>query len=187
MEWESSWIPHNPDFFGMSSRCRSCHNPPQKKVSFGYYTYSAWCCCLLESTYSTRYSIWLHSWINYMHLKICKENKSYMEIYGIPFQGLQLVWRLCCILMVCLLHQKWVLGRWGAWLTWLRLALKGVVVDRRFWSVFSDYYPAGWMISLHIHDAVEQSLVYVPIMDFHKFVSIHLFVNESFWCDTTEG
>ena len=56
-----------------------------------------------------------------------------------------------------------------------------------FEIVFSDYQYGGWAICLHIHNAVEQSFVYVPIMGFRKFVPIHSFVNGSFRCDPREG
>ena len=57
------------------------------------------------------------------------------------FRGLQLVWRLCSIRLVHLLHQKRVLVIWGhimfpsswsEWPTGLRLVLTSVVVDKRF-------------------------------------------------------
>ena len=39
-----------------------------------YYKYSAWSFCLLEVTGFTRYSIWLHWWIKFIHVQSCKEN-----------------------------------------------------------------------------------------------------------------
>ena len=56
-----------------------------------------------------------------------------------------------------------------------------------FEIVFSDWYPGGWIISPHIHDAVEQLFVHVPIMGFRNFFSIHSFVNGSFRCYPREG
>ena len=49
-----------PNFFRISPRCRPCQNYQQKTVIFGYYPHSIWCFCLLESTDSASYSIWLH-------------------------------------------------------------------------------------------------------------------------------
>ena len=56
-----------------------------------------------------------------------------------------------------------------------------------FEIVFSDYYPGGWIISPHIHDAVDQSFVHVPIMGFRNFFPIHSFVNGSFRCNSRKG
>ena len=56
-----------------------------------------------------------------------------------------------------------------------------------FEIIFSYYYPGGWIICPHIHDALEQSFVYVLIMGFRKFIPIHFFVNVIFRCDSREG
>ena len=58
-----------PELYIMPSRCRSCYNSQQKTVSFRFYPHYNWRCCLLESTYSIRYRIWLHWWINLMHVQ----------------------------------------------------------------------------------------------------------------------
>ena len=65
--------------------------------------------------------------------------------------------------------------------------LTSVVIDTLFKIFFSDLYPGGWIIFPHIHDAVGQSFLHVPIMGFHKFSPICSFVNGSFRCNSREG
>ena len=59
--------------------------------------------------------------------------------------------------------------------------LKIVVLDKRFFKLlFSAWYPGGWMVFPHIHDAVKQSFVHVPIMGFRKkILSIHFSIEVS--------
>ena len=53
-----------PRIFRMPWRCGSLYNSQHKTVSFRYSSYSSWCFCIMESTYSTIYSLWIHWWRN---------------------------------------------------------------------------------------------------------------------------
>ena len=70
--YKSSWRLHNPKNIIIPSRCRSWYYSHQKTVSFRFFSYSPFCYCLLESTDSTRYSLWIHGLINWMYLQGCQ-------------------------------------------------------------------------------------------------------------------
>ena len=114
-----------------------------------------------------------------------------------PFQGLQLVWRLCFIWMVHLLQQKGVLVIWGrtmfpsSWYEWLTvylLVLRSVVVNKCFLNRLL-LVVSWWLDNLTAYSRCCGAIIFACAHNGFLQISphIHSFVNGSFRSDSREG